>query len=197
MSDRPEVEQLVWLRDATGAAYDTRVLSVNGDSVVLERPEDYPGFSAPQQLELLWPAEGGLLQLAIEIVFDSSEWRAAPLAATGPAQRRSHARIAVHTPMVLVCGPQTMVGELSDISERALRMRVPDGTVCSAVAGTSVHVDVTLDDEAFVLDGTVLRVEAHPGGADVVVLFDVAGETMHRLRRSLFFELVRLDAVGS
>lgn len=196
MSDRPEVEQLVWLRDATGAAYDTRVLSVYGDSVVLERPEDYPGFDAPQRLELLWPSDGGLLQLAVEIECDAAEWRAAPLAASGPAQRRSHARIAVHTPMVLVTGRQIMVGQLADISERALRMRVPSGTACTAVPGAAVHVDVMLDDEAFVLDGTVLRVEDHPTGAEVVVLFDVNAETLHRLRRSLFFELVRLDSIG-
>ena len=196
MSDRPEVEQWVWLRDATGAGYDTRVLALDGEFVVLERPADYPAFVVPQQLELLWPVESGLFQMEVAITADTPEWNAAPLGEAGPAQRRAHARIAVETPMVLVCGPRTIQGDLADVSERGLRMRLRHGDTCTAETGTPVHVDVTLDDEGFVLDGTVLRVEEHPGGTEVVVVFEAAGETLRRLRRSLFFELVRLDAIG-
>ncbi len=197
MSERPTAGQLIWLRAASGAGYDAEVLAVHGTTVVLGRPTDHPEFTEAQVLEALWSDGDALFSQQLQVDEDGPQWLAVPVADAGPAQRRAHARIAVNQPMMLVWGHIAADGMLLDMSEAALRVLLPEGTAGGLEPETAVHADVSLDDETFVLPGHVLRAEAVPEGTEAVVLFDdVAGATVNRIRRALFFEQLRLDVLN-
>jgi hypothetical protein len=195
MPARPIPDQLLWLRAPSGAAYDARVVSASAEVIVLERPEEHPGLEDTRRFEAIWTDEEGMLSLEVDINDDGAQWMASPVSAIGPAQRRAHPRVALATPMMLVWDSVAHRGLLLDMSEAALRVLLPVEGTPGVTDQTLVHADVHLDGEGFVLPGHVLRSKQTAEGLEVVVIFDdVAGLTVNRLRRAIFFEQLRLDA---
>lgn len=199
MQSLPRPQQPVTLRDVTQREYAAEAAYLDDGSVVLRRPADFaapPEFGPGYRLEVMWPAERGILALPVEVAEAHEDgedvlWLARTVGVARREQRRGFVRVTMETPMTLHDGDTAHHATLIDVSEAGLRARVKGEPQLTANA--TVRAAFSVDRMAFLVDAEVLRVhhrrdEEHH---EVVLVFSLDERSAAELRRAVFSEQIR------
>jgi len=202
VSSRPPIGADVALERAGSAWLAARVTGRDGDHDLLAVASvDGPGTaemgtSAGREVTMSWTTERGAFRAAVSVAIDGSRARARVRASATRTQRRGYARIPMDTQVTLAHDSGTAQGTLIDLSEAALRMRLPQPGALMLEPGDEVRSAFTLHHTGFMLRGIVLREQAsgEPGTIDVVVMLDIPARTANDLRRNVVFEQIERQA---
>jgi len=174
---------VVWL-EAETSRYD-------GADVVLALPDGTEAPSdVPASVVLVWTTALGVHRVDATVRPEAGECRVTLLAPADRHQRREYPRLSLGTPMRISSGAGTCRATLVDVSEVALRARIPStgGTAPAGPGvGDEVRVAFTVHETGFMLHGTVLRLQesGDPDTVDVVVLLDIPAQVANDLRRNV------------
>lgn len=194
------------LERAGSAGLDAVVSGYDGDQVLLTFPADTGGAptAAPTavptgalaEATMRWSTERGIFRAPVTMATDGGRWRVTLRAAATRTQRREYVRLPMDTTMTLAHRGGIARGVLVDLSEAALRMRLPRDSAPTLHPGEEVRAAFTLHHTGFMLRGTVLREQ--PSGEehsiDVVVVLDIPARTANDLRRNVVFEQIERQA---
>lgn len=199
MSTRPPIGAEVALERAGSAWLAARVTGRDGDHELLAVETDdaadpwtASGTSTISDATMVWTTERGVFRATATVAVDGTQGRATVHAAATRTQRREYVRLPMDTQMTLAYGHGVARGTLIDLSEAALRMRLPHDGAPRLEPGTEVRSAFTLHHTGFMLRGRVLRQQAsgEPDTIDVVVMLDIPARTANDLRRNVVFEQI-------
>lgn len=204
MPSRPPLGAPVTLERAGAVWVEAETSRYDGADIVLAPSEGTVALGAvPVPVVLCWTTPRGVFRVDATVRQHAGECRVSPVAEADRTQRREYPRLPLGTPMRLSAASGLFRATLADVSEAALRVRLPrpdghDGAVPRAglQAGDDVRAAFTLHETGFVLQGTVLREQPgdEPGTVDVVVLLDIPARTANDLRRSVAFARAEREA---
>jgi hypothetical protein len=196
----PDIGQAVTIIDEDNREYRTQLLaSAPPTSMSLRRPTDLK-LGAPlligDRMTLTWPVGDNVIATVTARLSkmrredDLHAWDVDLLGPVVTAQRRAYPRRALAGPITVgqrvdpssPVADRTVVGELLDISEVAVRFSVPGAEIWAARRTASVRLSFVVDSSSFELEGHVLngRVTAD-GRREVVVRFDEAPGELQKL----------------
>jgi hypothetical protein len=174
----PAVGSLAELVLADGPTQPVRTIEVFGFRLTVAASVLAAGVAMPGRddvLTLRWAGRRGRCAAPVRVCAAEPEqrsWTIEPVGTVEVEQRRRFARAAGCGPVHL--GPAepnlgvVLVGELIDIGEGGLRCRLAAGGLDP---DQPVFLRLLLDDQLVTLRGVVHRLDAGPGGLEVVVTF--------------------------
>ncbi len=199
MSSRPPLGAEVALERGGSAWLAARVTGRDGDHDLLA-VEPHGAAEAPVEANastvcdaiMVWSTEHGVFRATATVAIDGTRARATVHASATRTQRREYVRLPMDTQMTLAHADGIARGTLIDLSEAALRLRLPAQGAPRLAPGAQVRSAFTLHHTGFMLRGTVLREQASgaPDTIDVVVMLDIPARTANDLRRNVVFEQI-------
>lgn len=201
----PAVNDLVVLRTQDDWNHGSRVEGFSHGVVTIARPFSNNRLEPGEEVMVTWASPRGVAVLPTRLVEARIDggvpvWA---LAVTGPAwieQRRDFVRVHAHGQLRLRPRDEeegaTLVGELVDVSEAAIRCSL-DARSAAVVGADALEVVVEfhLGRSDFTVPGQVslCRMQRRPGGpVDVLVLFERPVGTATALRREIFAQQLRV-----
>jgi hypothetical protein len=198
VSSRPPIGIEAVLERAGSAWIHADVTGYDGDQVLLSVRTEIAAEAAMLIAEatLVWTTERGIFRAPVAVAADGARWRVRLRAPATRTQRREYVRLPMEAQMTLAHGGGIVRGTLVDLSEAALRIRIPSADAPSLHAGGEVRAAFTLHHTGFMLRGTVLREQSSDeiGTVDVVVMLDIPARTANDLRRTVVFAQLQRQA---
>lgn len=193
MSLRPPLGIEVTLERAGRPRLSAEVSARDGAHMVLtprSPAEEVPAESG--EVTVSWSTDRGVFRAPGTVEVDGHRLRLTMHASATRTQRREYVRLPMNTQMTLAYSDGVARGTLIDLSEAALRTRLPSAGAPLLQAGDEVRAAFSLHHTGFMLLGTVLRAQdsGEPGTIDIVVMLDIPARTANDLRRNVVFEQI-------
>jgi hypothetical protein len=210
VSSRPPIGSEVVLERAGSTWVEAEVAGWEDDQLVLTLTDDSScaltrdlageTTSLATEAILTWHTERGVFRAPVVVAASASvDGQCVRATFREPAvrtQRREYVRLPMDTQMTLSHSGGTARGRLVDLSEAALRIRLPVAKAPTLQPGDEVRSVFTLHHTGFMLHGTVLREQPsdEEDTIDVVVMLDIPARTANDLRRNVVFEQIERQA---